>query len=326
MDTNTDSAPALEAEGAQLRALAVAEDSGNPVEIQQPAADHGGPAEQDGASEQGANGGSDAATSPKTDKPGTALPSDKGTQPPAKKEQPAQEESAYARLKKDQARLARNRQEHQAEREQFLREREQLQREREEFERQRTTPPPAEKSPLAEFSEEALAQYAEDAEADGRHAQAARARAEIERRKAQPPPAPQRQQGSDPVSQERFVAAWKGNLETLTKENPDLGNPQSELYQETAGILKARPILHTYPDGIKDAVTLAKLQKEASAVPGLRKKVTDLEQEVQRLRAATTPAGGAPEQRGGAAKPFEQMSAEEQRASLRRQAAEADGA
>jgi hypothetical protein len=62
---------------------------------------------------------------------------------------------------------------------------------------------------------------------------------------------------------------------------------------------------------------------EANSVPELKKLLSDQESELTRLRQATTPAGGEPE-RHAAAKKFEDMTAAEQEAEIRRLADEQD--
>jgi len=124
-----------------------------------------------------------------------------------------------------------------------------------------------------------------------------------------------------------FVAEWNAHLRELeaTREFADLGDRESELYRATAQVLRSDARFSRFPDGIRIAAQIARLQVDAGAVPKLREQLQAQQEELAKLRAATSPSRGAPNSRGQS-RPFEALSLAEQEAELARMAAEYDAA
>ena len=144
---------------------------------------------------------------------------------------------------------------------------------------------------------------------------------------ATPPTAPQ--PGGQPPAQDPALQAahaeWKANLAACEKEMPELADNNSEGYKQTFAVLRAYPVLRTYPGGIKDAVQLVQLQRKANKAETALKEVETLKSRLAEAEARLTPAIGAPES-GGRTKSIADMSDAEARAQLKRLAAEADAA
>jgi hypothetical protein len=341
---NTDSTPALDAEEQQLRELAAAADEGKQIEIPDNDADERGAREPESDGTDGSDPSNDAGTAEDSQKKSEGQkPEAKANEEKAKgdadktkaddKAKSDPKESAYAKLQKEQERLARNRREFEEEKAKI---RAELEAERHQLRQQTRTKPEAAQldDPLAKYSPEDLDKAAERFEAAGKYdlAQDARQAAKDKRAAAatqaqreakgeqQQPAKPDAQQGPTP----EFMAQWKAHLERETEANPDLKDKESALYKATAGLLAKEPWLSRMPDGISKAVQVAKLQAEASAVPGLKQQIATMQKELDELRAATSPAAGRAESRGRTQIPVDEMSDDEAEAELRRLASEAD--
>jgi DNA repair exonuclease SbcCD ATPase subunit len=124
--------------------------------------------------------------------------------------------------------------------------------------------------------------------------------------------------------QKEFNARWDKHVEVLTKENPELADAKSELYQDVEKVLRDRSVLTTYPDGIRDAVQLSKLRLEhkkfSVLVPDLQKQLTEAKAKITELEKSTQiPTAGA-SSRGRASRPFNEMSKGEQEQYLKSEA------
>ena len=124
-------------------------------------------------------------------------------------------------------------------------------------------------------------------------------------------------------AQTEWKNAWDQNLLREVDSNPELKDSSSNLYKAVSTLLQEHAILRNYPNGINDAVGLAKMKLKADAASDLEKKIAKYESEVTQLRKATTPASGQP---SGPArvKAFHELSSEEQGRELLKMAAEAD--
>jgi len=187
------------------------------------------------------------------------------------------------------------------------------------------------------FTPERYEEAAEEWEREGefKMAELARAQAKLLRERPAQVPQPQPQfqqpqvqtQSSNDPGTPAFISAWNENLRSLEQDADfaDLRNRESELYKATAAVLQEERRLSYFPDGIRQAARIAKLRVEAGAVPELQSKVQAYEQELAKLRAATSPSRGAPNSRGQA-KAFEELSLVEQEQELMRLAREVDSA
>ena len=124
-------------------------------------------------------------------------------------------------------------------------------------------------------------------------------------------------------AQTEWKNAWDQNLLREVDSNPELKDSSSNLHKAVSVLLREHAILRNYPNGISDAVGLAKMKLKADAASDLEKKIAKYESEVTQLRKATTPASGQP---SGPArvKAFHELSSEEQGRELMKMAAEAD--
>ncbi|NBW15585.1 MAG: hypothetical protein EBR82_47125, partial [Caulobacteraceae bacterium] len=94
--------------------------------------------------------------------------------------------------------------------------------------------------------------------------------------------------------QEQLKKAWDENLFKEVEANPELKDSGSKLYKAVSEMLQTHAILRNYPNGINDAVGIAKVKLKAEAASDLEKKVAEYERELAQLRKATTPASGQP--------------------------------
>jgi chromosome segregation ATPase len=116
-------------------------------------------------------------------------------------------------------------------------------------------------------------------------------------------------------AQRTVMEQWESNLSQQVKDNPELKDQDSELYQYTSELLDRKKILATYPEGINDAVEAAKAFLKA-------KKADDLEAEVNRLKKENEELNGKLQLNGttvdqsGRLESFNNMTAERQRSEL----------
>jgi hypothetical protein len=124
-------------------------------------------------------------------------------------------------------------------------------------------------------------------------------------------------------AQTEWKNAWDQNLLREVETNPELKDSSTNLYKAVSTLLQEHAILRNYPNGINDAVGLAKMKLKADAASDLESKIAKYESELTQLRKATTPASGQP---SGPAriKAFHELSSEEQGRELMKMAAEAD--
>lgn len=123
--------------------------------------------------------------------------------------------------------------------------------------------------------------------------------------------------------QGQLKKAWDDNLLKEVEANPELKDSGSKLYKAVSEMLQNHAILRNYPNGINDAVGIAKVKLKAEAASDLEKKVAEYERELAQLRKATTPASGQPSA-PAKTKAFHELSLDEQERELLRMAGEAD--
>jgi len=131
------------------------------------------------------------------------------------------------------------------------------------------------------------------------------------------------QKESQAKIQQELKKSWDENLLKEVEANPDLKDSSSKLYKAVSEMLQNHAILRNYPNGINDAVGIAKVKIKAEAASDLEKKVAEYEREIAQLRKATTPASGQPSA-PKKSKAFHELSLEEQEKELMRMAVEAD--
>lgn len=287
-----------------------------------------------------------AATAPASASPEqTETPADQGEAQTEQKPEPSKEtkpaptekpegqkpESAFTKAQKEEGRRTKTwteinaeKERQTAERQQLAEERNRLAAERQQFEAERRKPA-AEKP---KYSAEEYEAAAADFEKQGKYdlAEEARAAAKQAREASAAPakPAAPAAPAATPMNQEQFMGAWRSNLDMLSKAEPDLGNPQSELGKTTAEMLRTYPLLSTYPTGIRDAVGAAKLTIQARRVPGLEKKLAAAEAELGRLNSTNSLRASPPGRPPAPAAKIEDMPLDEAEAAARAAAIEAD--
>jgi len=335
--TNTDttnSSVDIDFSEEQLRLAAQALDEGNDtVEINAEPADGG--SDTNAAVE-----GEQSPDSQSTDNAEHQGEQGEDSKPDSDKQEP--KESNYSKAKKNAERFDRNWKKLQEQQAELAKQRAELAA-REAFLAQQANPTVTTQQQQATaaqqtgFTPERYEEAADEWEREGefKMAELARAQAKLLRERPAQVPAPQPQQFQQPQVQTQssngpgspqFIQAWNENLRSLEAEADfaDLKNRESALYKATAAVLQEEQRLSYFPDGIRQAARIAKLRVEAGAVPELQSKVQAYEQELAKLRAATSPSRGAPNSRGQA-KSFEELSLAEQEQELLRLAREVDG-
>jgi hypothetical protein len=127
-----------------------------------------------------------------------------------------------------------------------------------------------------------------------------------------------------------LTKAWRANLTEQIKKHPELNDPASELHKRVDALLKSRPVLFSYAEGIDDAVEAIRSRLDADGAEKVRGEKSALENEVAALKRQLTekerllqPAKGGPP---APAKPetFDDLSLDQQRAVIVRELQAAD--
>jgi len=213
---------------------------------------------------------------------------------------------------KEAERFDRNWKKFQEEKDAFKKEREELERFREDTFKQIR-----EKRFNSETSPEAYEQAANDFEEDGREDLARQAR-----QKAKEARDEYEQEKAEFENHKRRLQ-WEKNYQEAVKAAPDLADETSEFHRIVKSVLKERPILTSYPDGIKDAVEIAKLATEANMLKAVQEEKSELEKRIKELEAKIQP-GGSSVSPGSKSSGIETMKTEEAREYFRRRFAEFD--
>lgn len=101
-------------------------------------------------------------------------------------------------------------------------------------------------------------------------------------------------------------------MREVLSAHPELQNRDSDLHKEVAAVMKARPVLASYPDGIRDAVEVARLRLETRSTEALRKEVAELKQKLTEREKLLQPGTGAPSVASGSSgTDFDSLSSEE---------------
>lgn len=179
------------------------------------------------------------------------------------------------------------------------RQREEIERQRREFELRKAEILPEAKRALA--SAEDYDRMASEWAAEGKDelAKSAKERAAHLRRVAQETEA---QAKAAELQQAQMTV-----MREVVTAHPDLKDPKSALHQEVESVMKLRPILATYPDGIRDAVEVARLRLESKSVENLRKEVADLKQRLAEREKLLQPGGGAPAAASASGESFDSL-------------------
>ena len=238
---------------------------------------------------------------------------EEATEPQDAPEEPSEEKpkSKYTRAKKSQDRANKSWKEVNAAKEELKAEQAKLAEERQQLEAKKADAfsEIQQRKEAAQFTPDDYEQIAKEYREEGRDDLA-----ELALQKAQT--------ARDTIQQQEVLNAqrtvmeqWESNLSQQVKDNPELKDQDSELYQYTSELLDRKKILATYPEGINDAVEAAKAFLKA-------KKADDLEAEVNRLKKENEELNGKLQLNGttvdqsGRLESFDDMTAERQRSEL----------
>lgn len=270
------------------------------------------------------------ATEPKpSDKPTEEPdPSDKAKKAepdPSENKEPAKEESEFARKREERQRREDERRERSWQN--LEAEREKLRAEREEFAREkqaRATRPPepakCEKGRTADFYE----QLAKDAEEDGETGVARAAKAKAAELRARDEAAAK---SAAPPEKDGWSIV-RAESEIVMRERPELRDLKHPLVEQVNRLINDPETGHLFraPGGVRAALAVAGLQREAAEAQALREENAKMKAELADLRKRTAlPGAGAQSGRPDAPKNLADMPIEDAEKELERQARELSG-
>jgi len=127
------------------------------------------------------------------------------------------------------------------------------------------------------------------------------------------------------VQQERFNKAWEDTYVRLSDKEPDLKDPNSDLYKSTVDLIGRFQILRAAPDGLAHAVEIVKLQQSAARSQSLDAEHKSLKEQLDKLQKKTAIGKGTATQPLKAEETdFAKMPIKEQRERLMKAAREFD--
>ena len=176
----------------------------------------------------------------------------------------------------------------------------------------------AQRQPKSKFTPEQYENLAKEYEAENNPEMAKVARAEADRIR--------RENSTSKAEADRGAVweKWQGNLKAEIAKDAALGDPKSDLHKGVEALLQQRRHLFTYPEGIIDAVTFVKANMAGARTAALEAEVTSLKAQLAEKEKLLMPGRGGPAQQGSETK-FEDMTPEQQRAFILREARESDG-
>jgi DNA repair exonuclease SbcCD ATPase subunit len=207
------------------------------------------------------------------------------------------------REEKSEERAAKTWEEINREKAELQKQREELARQQEAIRRQRQELLPEAKKAMQ--SAEDYDRMAQEWAAEGRDdlAQRAKERAASLRREAQEAQA----QGQAAALQNAQMAVMRD----VVTANPELKDKGSELFRGVEELMRAKPILATYPEGIRDAVDVVRSRLEARTAASLRAEVETLKKQLAEREKLLQPGTGAPSAGTSDGKPLEELSGPE---------------
>lgn len=245
----------------------------------------------------------------------------------------AKPESPYTKAQKEQARLSDSWKKLEAEKAEVRKLQQELQAERAKIAQPKPASTPKKSEPSAEDYEELAKQYEE--EGNTKLAKAAREAASQAREAAKNEPKTATGTGAvDASNTPEFQQGWQKSVQELIAEDPELAKPDNPVVQVANNICNHPQygrFIKSHPDGIKMAVEVAKLVREAGASTQLKTQVTDLTDklakanaEVERLTKATALSGSSPTGTKPGAKAITDMSTSDAEKTVAQLAAAAD--
>jgi hypothetical protein len=231
---------------------------------------------------------------------------------------------------KERARLNESWKKLEADKEAIRAERDAIATERRALAEQHRMPPQPETKPAIDGADAGTwEQIAADFEAEGNLKLAQRARANVAKLREQEAAAAPAHRSSEPrerfTAEERqaMVTEWKGHLQKLQEEIPELKETESPLRKRVSFLIQTMPIYSMRGDGIRLAVQHAQAELKTgqaeSQMKELQSKLAALQQKNTRLESLTAlPSGSASPQSGS--RKFDDLNIDEQEAALRAEA------
>jgi hypothetical protein len=90
---------------------------------------------------------------------------------------------------------------------------------------------------------------------------------------------------------ESLTRTIQANFAKACETDPDLQNPESDLYKKVDAVLKARPVFFTYPEGVLDVIGSAKAALKSERVGALEAEVASLKQKLTAAEKKLQPSG-----------------------------------
>lgn len=238
-------------------------------------------------------------------------------------------ESDFAKAKKDAERKDRSWKALDEEKRLIREEAERNARDRREWEAQRNAP---KKPESATFTSQHYDNFADKAEKDAEEArlrgddtEAARlSLLALKARKASSGLKDSEQKAEFETKGAEFQKTWTDHMVAQIKEDPEAGKPDTPISKAIKTLFESEQIFSWMPDGFRKAYTIAKWQVDAAEVPALREQIKQLTAENQQYKEKTSLEGGGPIQ-PSSTPTFDQMSSDQKREYIRRNAARMDG-
>ena len=124
--------------------------------------------------------------------------------------------------------------------------------------------------------------------------------------------------------QAKFVAKWDTNWKAAATEHKDLNDQESKLFKMVGQLLKRKPVLTQYPEGITDAVEGAVMYLQADRAESLEKQVSELKKKVAEYEEKTQLNGSQPGGNVLEVETFDSLPVDQQRSELMKAMQQAD--
>jgi hypothetical protein len=226
-------------------------------------------------------------------------------------------ESRYEKLRKAEARQAKTWKKIEQEKEQLKALREQVEADRNVLDQERVKVAEELSQSGTEHSPDVYEQVAQRFEDEGEPdlAEQARKMAEDSRKR--------KQNASKTVEIDKFKREWSQSVAKLSEENPDLKQPDSELYKAVKHLIDHKPALTTYSTGFADAVEVAKYYVDSRKLETIKTENKKLKEELDNFKRKTNLGGGDVTRRTGPPG-FSDMSRSDQRNAILKMIRESD--
>lgn len=123
-------------------------------------------------------------------------------------------------------------------------------------------------------------------------------------------------QAGERIRQAQLQQQQSAVLAKVVQEFPDLRNKDSELYKGVDKLFQTRPVLATYPDGIRDAVEFVAAKQASAKVAALQKELAETKQRLASREKLLQPATGGPSASVGDGSTFDTLPPDKRRERL----------